>query len=150
MSERHRRHAGYALARAWQLLWGLPQNVLGAAMAALLWRRCAHRRFRMAFVSEWPLDSGLSLGMFLFVPRRCPRSLLVHEYGHTMQSMLLGPAYLPLIVVPSLVWAGLPRLRRYRSVHEYSYYRFFTERWANVLALRVTGERPMGWFDRGK
>lgn len=118
-------------------------------MAVALALRGPRRRygFRAARVVEWSLGSGLCLGAFVFVPRDCPRTLLLHEYGHSLQSMLLGPLYLPLIVLPSLVWAGTPRLQRFRSAHGYSYYRFYTERWANRLAHRVTGEGPTGWYE---
>lgn len=136
------------LSRIWQVLWGLPQNVAGAVIYAYLFRSCHHHTYRSAFVTEWPLGAGLSLGMFIFVPRHCPRSLLAHEYGHTLQSLLLGPLYVVAIVVPSLVWAGTPSLRRYRSSHGYSYYRFYCERWANLLAMRVTGVVPEGWYPR--
>ena len=136
------------LSRVWQVVWGLPQNAVGAMMYVLLYRRCRHYAYRSAFVTEWPLRAGLSLGMFLFVPQRSPRSLLAHEYGHTLQSLLIGPLYLPAIVVPSLIWAGTPSLRRFRSSHSYSYYRFYCERWANLLAIRVTRETPEGWYPR--
>ena len=138
----------WRLARVWQAVWGLPQSLVGLALFLAL--RGARRRYayRSAFVTEWELNSGLCLGMFIFAPRRCPRSLLAHEYGHSLQSMILGPLYLLVIVVPSLVWAGTPRLKRYRSVHGYSYYRFYCERWANLLSMRVTGEIPEGWYQR--
>lgn len=136
-----------ALSRIGQMLWGMPQNVAGAAMYACLFRGRRHYGYRSAFVTEWSLYSGLSLGMFIFVPQGSPRSLVVHEYGHTLQSLVLGPLYVPAIVVPSMIWAGAPRLRRYRSSRSYSYYRFYCERWANLLAKRMTGEVPEGWYD---
>ena len=137
-----------ALSRIGQVLWGLPQNVVGAALYGRLLRGRHHYAYRSAFVTEWALDAGLSLGMFIFVPRHSPRSLVVHVYGHTLQSLILGLFYLPAIVVPSMIWAGTPRLRRYRSSHDYSYYRFYCERWANVIARRVTRETPVGWYER--
>lgn len=143
-----KRRGTYGLARAVQVVWGLPQTMVGAALFCALrgWRRCG--AFRSAIVTPWRLRAGLSLGMFVFVPHHSPRALVLHEYGHTLQSLCLGPAYLPVVVVPSLVWAGLPRLERYRLRKGYSYYRFFTERWANLLVKRLTGEIPIGWYDR--
>lgn len=137
----------YLLARMWQVVWGLPQTMAGLALFLGLRRPHGRYGYRSAVVSEWGLSSGLSLGMFIFVPRNCPRSLVAHEYGHTLQSLMLGPLYLPLIVLPSLVWAGLPALERMRRNKGYSYYRFYPERWANRLTRRVTGERPIGWYD---
>ncbi len=138
--------AKYHLARAWQAVWGFPQTAVGLAMYAAHkgWRQ--HGRFRSAIVTEWNKDAGLSLGMFIFVPRGVKRSLVVHEYGHTIQSLMLGPFYLPVIVLPSLLWAGLPAFERFRQNKDYSYYRLYPERWANLMARRVTKERPMGWY----
>ena len=142
------RRGRFLLARVWQVVWGLPQTVVGLVLFLALRgpRRC--HAYRAAVVTRWRLHSGLCLGMFIFVPEVCSRSLLAHEYGHTLQSMLLGPLYLPAIVLPSLVWAGTPQLRRYRSAHAFSYYRFYTERWANLLSKRVTGDLPEGWYPR--
>ena len=100
---------------------------------------------RSAVVTEWAHDAGLSLGAFIFVPEGCPAELVVHEYGHTAQSLLLGPLYLPVIGLPSLVWAELPTLRRYRARRGVSYYSFWPERWANRLGERVTGESAPSW-----
>lgn len=135
---------------AWliQLTWGFPQTLAGAVLFFCLHGPSRHMRYRSAFVTPWRSDAGLSLGPFIFVPRRCPTALIVHEYGHTIQSLMLGPLYLLIIGLPSLIWAGLPALERFRVRRDYSYYRLFTERWANLLVRRVTGERPMGWYDR--
>lgn len=128
------------------LSWGLLQTMVGAILTLALWPRCTRARFRTAIVTVWPLASGLSLGMFIFVPRGCQRTLVLHEYGHTLQSLMLGPLYLPLIVLPSLMWAGIPAFGRLRRRRSYSYYRFYTERWANLLAHRLTGNHPEGWY----
>lgn len=134
-----------AAAAALQVAWGLPQTTVGAAMWLVLAARGrAHERFRTAAVTRWGLGRGLSLGPFVFVPQASGRALVVHEYGHTLQSLVLGPLYLPAIVLPSLVWAGVPALVRRRARRGVSYYSFYTERWANLLAMRVTGEQPEG------
>ena len=114
-------------------------------MAAVLALRGApHRSYRLSCVTSWKMGSGLSLGLFVFVPRGAEGCLVVHEYGHTVESMILGPLYLPLVVVPSLIWAGLPVCERLRRRRNISYYDLPIERWANVLGTRVTGERSMG------
>ena len=123
--------------------WGLPQALAGAAVNLVVGKRARRQRFRSAVVTEWSLKSGLSLGPFIFVPRGCDHRLVVHEYGHTVQSLILGPLYLPVIVVPSLVWAGVPALERMRNARAFSYYRFYTEKVANWLGERVTGEESL-------
>lgn len=137
----------YRFALLWQLVWGLPQTLVGLGFRMALRGTRQRHAFRAALVCEWGLESGLSLGPFIFVPRDCPHSLVLHEYGHTLQSLLLGPLYLPLIVLPSLVWAGVPACQRFRVRRGYSYYRFLPESWANKLVRRTTGEKPIGWYD---
>jgi len=110
----------------------------------LVFRRSPHRTYRMCWVTEWRLKRGLSLGLFVFVPKHCPKKLLVHEYGHAVQSLILGPLYLVVIVVPSLVWAGVPALSRWRNRRHMSYYALYAERWANWLGERVCHEPSMG------
>lgn len=138
-----------------QCSWGLIQTVLGAAV--FLWyRHCSHFRFRGAVVTVYPLYSSLSLGPFIFLTdkpprdrsgqipcRDIPRRLLVHEYGHTVQSLILGPLYLPVIGLPSALWAKLPQCqRKWRG--KASYFSFFSERSANFLGEIITKEPSMG------
>ena len=69
--------------------------------------------------------------------------LLVHEYGHTIQSLLLGPLYLIIMGIPSTLWGFLPAYQKLRSEKQVSYFSFFTEAWANALGERVTGKKSM-------
>lgn len=130
----------YLLCTLIQATWGLLQNVAGLVVLLVLGRGRRRYRFRAALVTEWALAGGLSLGAFIFVPKGCPRSLIVHEYGHTVQSLILGPLYLPIIGLPSMLWANLPACRNWRRTRGISYYSFFPERWANALGERVCGE----------
>lgn len=122
-----------------QFLWGLPQNLLGALLSLLLSITASpRRRYGRTFVVFWPFLGSLSLGIFLFL-ERIPQKVveeevLQHEGGHTLQSLLLGPLYLLVIGLPSLLWAGL--FNSYRRKKGISYYAFYTERWANHLARK--------------
>ena len=137
-----------------QCTWGLLQTAAGAAVF-LRFCRCPHFRFHGAVVTVYPLYSSLSLGPFIFLtdkpPRDrsgrlpdsdVPRRLLVHEYGHTVQSQQQGPLYLPVIGLPSALWAHLPACRR-RWRENVSYFSFVTERTANYLGEKATGEPSM-------
>lgn len=138
-----------------QCSWGLLQTAAGAAVF-LRYRRCPRFPFHGAVVTVWPLYSSLSLGAFIFLTDKPPRDrggktpngdisrrMLVHEYGHTVQSLILGPLYLPLIGLPSLLWAQLPVCqRKWRG--EVSYFSFFSEKSANYLGEKVTKEPSMG------
>ena len=140
------------LIRLWQWTWGFPQTAAGAAVRAfLVFRNAASRnsaplpsgRCGHAVVTGWNLRSAMSLGMFLFVPADdpfLPNALWVHEFGHSVQSCLLGPLFLPFVGLPSLVWASF--FRRFRRNRRFSYYRFPTERWANRLGQDKTGMTP--------
>lgn len=139
------------LYRALQCTWGVIQTFIGLCVFAVNFRE-RHRGFHGAVVTEWKLSSGISLGLFVFVAKspaipggsagltqgeRSER-LLAHEYGHTIQSLLLGPLYLPIIGIPSILWAGLPVFRNLRRRKHISYYSFYTERWADYCGEKVT------------
>jgi len=141
----------------WQWTWGLLQSLIGAVVF-LLCRGCNHYRYHGAVVTCWKNPSSVSLGMFVFLTEdpyfaeklsdhytkeELSRRLLVHEYGHTIQSLILGPLYLIVMGIPSTLWGFLPAASRLRKEKQVSYFAFFTERWANALGERVTGEKSM-------
>ena len=137
-----------------QCTWGCLQNLLGFVVFLVLVRN-RHYTYRGSIVTEWSNRASASIGMFLFVTapeymsrascrKERHRRLLVHEYGHTIQSLMLGPLYLPVIALPSALWCNLPVCKAHRSSKKVSYYSFYTERWADRLGERVTGRRSMG------
>lgn len=67
--------------------------------------------------------------------------MLVHEYGHTIQSAILGPLYLIIIGIPSTIWGFA--FERKRKIEQIPYGLFFTERWANQLGERITSEKSI-------
>ena len=121
-------------------LWQLPQHLVAGVLLTVLRRRVDRSRVagdnRIYFV--FTRYGGISLGAYLLVHREADELLLRHELGHCRQSLLLGPLYLIVIGLPSLIWAALyPLTVRLRP--ETRYYDFFTEKWANSLAgLRAT------------
>ena len=121
-----------------QWTWGIVQNIAGAVMTvALLVKNPRRRRFAYhgALVVEWETSGGsMAMGMFIFFGHRGradAAQVLVHEYGHTVQSCILGPTYLFVIGLPSVLWANLPGLQRSRWENDRSYFDFYTEKWAN-------------------
>ena len=113
-----------------QCTWGFLQTLPGA-LVFLACPGCRRGLYRGAVVTRWRSRRGLSLGLFLFVPEGADERLLAHEYGHSLQSLLLGPLYLLVIGLPSVIWAGFPALERRRVRRQVSYYAFYTERWAD-------------------
>jgi len=61
-----------------------------------------------------------------------------HEYGHQLQSYILGPLYLLVIGLPSGLWCWfiqdlVNKNRKKKGKPTLSYYWFYTESWANKL-----------------
>lgn len=82
-------------------------------------------------ITTWKLGSSFSLGMFIFTARPCDLNFIQHEYGHTVQSLILGPICSLVIGLPSLIWCGC--FSKYREKYGVDYYSFYTESWANKL-----------------
>lgn len=90
-----------------QFTWGLPVNLVGL-LAFLCCRHFEHEQFCNSIVTYLPGNrGGLSLGVFIFLSTQSTeerRLLCIHEYGHTIQCLFLGPLYWPVIAVPSVIW----------------------------------------------
>lgn len=140
----------------WQCTWGVVQTLLGGIIF-LKHIRCKHYNYHGAIVTQWGAKASMSLGLFVFVSAEpyfankfagemsadeCAARLLVHEYGHTIQSLILGPLYLPVIGIPSTWWGFVSAKKR--NEKQLPYGSFFTERWANRLGEQVTGENSIG------
>ena len=117
-----------------------------------------HFLFHGALVTQWKAKSSVSLGMFVFITQDpyfydklkenyakadLADRMLVHEYGHTIQSLILGPLYLIAMGIPSTLWGFLPALNEKRKLEGISYFSFFTEKWANTLGEKTTGKKSM-------
>jgi hypothetical protein len=72
------------------------------------------------------------------------KMLMVHEYGHTIQSLIFGPLYLFAVGIPSITWSFLPYFVRKRANEKISYFSAYPERWANKLGESMTGELSIG------
>ncbi len=140
-----------------QCTWGFLQSLLGG-IQFLFHIREKHFFYHGAVVTIWKIKSSVSLGMFVFVTDEpyfyeklkdaysmdeLAQRLLIHEYGHTIQSLILGPLYLIVIGIPSTLWGFLPNTNKKRKEQQISYFSFFTEKWANRLGEKVTKEKSM-------
>ena len=113
-----------------QSTWGLPQTLVGL-IVFLANIREPHELHRCAVHTVWRERlSGVSLGLFIFTGEDCTRDTKDHEFGHCIQSLILGPLYLPLIGIPSFFWNRRWRRNLRRSGYAGNYFTFFTERWA--------------------
>lgn len=117
-------------------IWGLPQNIIGLIMfLSLKHLAVKQEKYNHTTVLFFNKNLGaVSLGMFIFVFSNFGEStdyVVRHEFGHSLQSIILGPLYLLIIGLPSIIWAGF--FDNYRRKHKISYYDFYPERWANKL-----------------
>ena len=136
-----------------QWTWGLPQNLLGFIIFLICIKK-KHGRFRTSIVTFWDRPDSLSCGMFVFQSTERPvgysvamaekyqHEILLHEYGHTVQSLILGPLFLPVIGIPSFIWASLPVFERFRERKGISYYWLYCEKWATKLGEKVIAKQP--------
>ena len=115
-------------------LWCLPQNLLGLLVKNITKARKINDMLLGEYY-EYDLKWGsVSLGEYIFL---CPqhyglKHVLTHELGHRHQSRMLGWFYIPVIGLPSIVWAGC--FKWYRSMFGVDYYDFYTEKWADKIA----------------
>ena len=127
------------LFRLWQWTWGFPQTLIGAIIY-LIHRKCPHDRFHGCIVTYWTWRGSMGMGMFLFIDPKNPPKIMIHEFGHSIQSAILGPLFLPIMGIPSFLWCNLPQCRNHRKNKQVSYYRFYPERTANRLGSLVCKE----------
>ena len=128
------------LFRLWQWTWGFPQTLLGLILY-MIHKDKPHSAYHGCIVTHWGNGGSLGVGMFLFLGNTTDPRILVHEFGHSVQSAILGPLFLPVMGIPSFLWCNLPPARKLRREKGVSYYRFYPERTANHLGSLVTGER---------
>lgn len=107
-------------------IWQAPQNILG--LLFLLFIR-GEERHTLAGVSFYFLDSfpgGISLGQYIIYGEKWEKGVR-HEFGHCLQSRMLGPLYLLVVGLPSLLHAAFCKCKNH------SYYDVYPENWADKL-----------------
>jgi hypothetical protein len=115
-------------------LWQLPQNIIGIIwlnINLIFYYGISHIKTinDNIYVYELPGYTGsISLGKYIIVSKYRNDLTIQHEYGHCKQSMYLGPFYLIVIGIPSIIWNGIS------DYTNKDYYWFYTEKWADKLA----------------
>jgi hypothetical protein len=120
--------------------WCLPQATLGAGwllIVKLTRKNTKTVLYKDVLMTLCPdFGAGLSLCPFTFVidyndPKDAFQDRMTnHEWGHTRQSLMLGPLYLFVVGIPSICWLvinthWLTKLDYYKSM--------YTEIWADKL-----------------
>ena len=145
--------------------WGIIQSTAGFFLF-LRYIKYPHSFYRGVIRTAWPMDGGISLGMFIFTPplpekepakhrtlgngdpttesrQKYCEEVAVHEFGHTFQSLILGPFYLLIVGLPSIVWANFPAIRKMRSKKKMPYTWLFCEKWASLWGEKITKHKAI-------
>lgn len=116
-----------------KFLWQLPQTIVALIYFSYLRYKdeiLATCTFQGAVVFIKKESYGsVTLGNHIFLSPRATDTTIRHEWGHTRQSLILGPLYLIVIGIPSIIWAATHRTIEPNT----DYFDFFTEKWANKL-----------------
>lgn len=120
-------------------IWQLPQNLCGLVY------KLSIKKDIISIIDEGKdfdvylkrSNGGITLGKYIFVYQKFSdiSKVIQHESGHVKQSIILGPLYLIVIGLPSILWAGFIHKTFFKNK---SYYWFYTESWANKLAKLTT------------
>lgn len=126
-------------------IWQLPQNI-GGLIVLLIYgydKKVITPNRNIAYFSS-KMPGGISLGKYSVIDdyyiRKCKTDediinldVTKHEaLGHGTQSRILGPLYLFIIGIPSIVWAWIYPCKLFPYTKN-GYYRFYTEKWADKL-----------------
>ena len=137
-----------------QCSWGIIQTLAGLIMCLISYGE-KHMFYKGSIATFWKRPYGISLGLFIFIPPQARfynadkyhfsddeirERLVVHEYGHTIQSLILGPFYFLIVGLPSVIWGMVKK-------PDQSYFSFYTEKWANHLGEKFTGKKSMEMLD---
>lgn len=116
-----------------KFLWQLPQELLGFIYYMYLKNKeeildiCTFQG-AVVFIKKTP-NGSVTLGQHIFLSSRATDITVKHEYGHTRQSLMLGPLYLIIIGLPSIVWAATHKT----IAPDKPYSWFYAESWADKL-----------------
>lgn len=115
-------------------LWQFPQNLLAICIEGILCE-AAYREGKIdgnTLIYNYVLPT-MSLGNYIFVNTMFSNTDIKHSHGHSKQSRILGPLYLVVIGIPSLLHLIVYNICS-KIGFSWDYYKFYTELWANKLA----------------
>ena len=118
-----------------KFIWQLPQILLG-----LLWRICqeyyvvceiTNSDINKVGATAYLVKSrgAVTLGKYIFISQnyKDQEETIKHECGHVKQSLILGPLYLIVIGIPSILHAWLNGYIGCCAKSPKGYYHFYTE-----------------------
>ncbi len=120
-----------------RIIWELPQIILSGItiFTLLLFNKMKeHEKFKDSTIIYMNSQTiFFSLGKFIFISANgnYSNTLLKHEYGHSIQSKYLGPLYLIVVGIPSVLMNILTRMNILKGGKYY--YKRWPENWADSL-----------------
>jgi len=113
-------------------LWQLPQHLLALVIYLIVNGASFHYYSKTTPVTliTHKYRFGVSLGTYIFLPVNHKRSILLHEWGHSVQSKMLGPLYLIVVGIPSITMNILSIIG---ILNPENYYKRWPESWADKL-----------------
>ena len=125
------------------MIWQLPQEIIGCFLILMIKGKRKYINVLIpgkqskyglvgVYIAPNLLNSGISLGDYIIFDGRIEISEtdVLHEYGHQLQSRFLGPLYLLIVGIPSLIGNIYSRINK---KDEKWYYSLFPENWADRL-----------------
>lgn len=107
-------------------IWQLPQMLFGLLLRQIY--KGNDSQYEDAIVRRSvKMQGGISLGKYIIINQWSGKKTVKHEYGHCIQSKYLGPLYLLVVGLPSILHAAFCKCKRH------SYYDVFPENWADKL-----------------
>lgn len=113
-------------------VWQLPQEIIGYFLVLILKGKQSKCGIIGIYTVPNLFHSGISLGDYIIFDSRIELSEIdvLHEYGHQLQSRMLGPLYLLIVGIPSLIGNIYSRIKKKDNKW---YYSRFPENWADKL-----------------
>ena len=125
-------------------IWQLPQHIIAYVIMLV---NCKSKRLYISkdgiryYLVKRLFNSGISLGNYIFLDLdgfyiNYGNPIIKHERGHQIQSLILGPLYLIIIGLPSIIGNIINRIRYRYFIKTYNsdlYYKQPWEAWADRL-----------------
>lgn len=125
--------------RVMMYIWQLPQHLLALLLLAIFKPNrdavIVHDVDGTLLFLLMNLHWGVSLGKYIILDLDCSENIMNHERGHTKQSKMLGPLYLVIVGLPSIIMNVASIIMSMFGSYELSdnYYKRWPESWADKL-----------------
>ena len=136
--------------RIFLYIWQLPQNIIGFLLTRKVEMKSSRNLYFhitgknqdvIYYFKKNFFNSGVSLGNYIildyyYMGKEVANNAIRHEYGHQVQSKILGWLYLPLIGFPSIarnIWDRIAHKKWEKNRRYKWYYSGYHEKWADRL-----------------